>query len=82
MEQKEATAIENTKTGDQITLKDEASLGQQPPKKKGKGGKLVLKIIIWLLVIGAVVFFTLFLAAKIGQFKSIGDMLRWIQGQI
>ena len=37
-------------------------------------------VIIWLIVIAAVIFVTLFLASRIGQFESIGDMLNYIRG--
>lgn len=51
-------------------------------KKKGKGGKIALKIVIWVVVIAAVIFLTLFLASKIANFESIGDMIDWIKEQI
>lgn len=52
---------------------------QKPPKKKKKN--TLLKVIIWLVVIALVIFLTLFLASKIGQFDSIMEMIRWIMDQ-
>lgn len=52
----------------------------QPPKKKKKK-RVWLRILIWVVVIAAVIFVTLFLASKIGQFDSIMEMIRWIMNQ-
>ena len=51
---------------------------EKPKKKK----RVLLRIIIWLVIIAVVVFVTLFLAARIGEFDSIMDMLNWIKDQI
>jgi len=50
-------------------------------KKRKRAGKTVAKVIIWLVVIAVVIFLTLFLAAKIGEFDSIGHMIEYIKSQ-
>jgi cytoskeletal protein RodZ len=50
-------------------------------KKKGRAGKTVLKVVIWIIIIAAAIFLTLYLASKIGEFESIGDMLNYIRAQ-
>ena len=51
------------------------------PKKKGPI-RVLLVLIIWLVVLAAVVFLVLFLAAKIGEFNSIADMLAYVRTQL
>ena len=50
----------------------------KPKRKK----RVLLRLIIWLVIIAGVIFLTLFLAARIGEFDSIMDMLNWIKDQI
>jgi len=59
----------------------EAEKREQAQWKKTKGvfGG-VFRIIFWCVIIVIVVFLTLFLSARIAQFDSIGDMLRFIFG--
>ncbi|MCL1830420.1 MAG: hypothetical protein FWG21_03220 [Oscillospiraceae bacterium] len=52
--------------------------GERPRKKK----RVLLRIVIWLVIIAAIVFLTLFLAARIGEFNSIMEMIDWIKDQI
>lgn len=60
-----------------------STLGKKPPgKQKKKSKKTWLKVIIWLVVIAAIVFLTLYLSAKIGQFDSIPDLLDYIKAQV
>jgi len=51
---------------------------EKPKRKK----RILLRIVIWLVIIAAIIFLTLFLAARIGEFDSIMDMLNWIKEQI
>jgi len=43
--------------------------------------KLIPKIIIWLVIIAVVIFLTLFISSRIGEFDSIADMIRFIRAQ-
>lgn len=52
--------------------------GEKPKRKK----RVLLRIVIWLVIIAVIIFVTLFLAARIGEFDSIMDMLDWIKDQI
>lgn len=76
-------------------MNTENTTGQAPPnppaeqpapakakkkKKKRPAWKVVLIVLIWLVVIAAVIFVTLFLASRIAQFESIGAMLNYIRG--
>jgi len=51
-------------------------------KKKANPIRFILKIVIWVVVIGIVVFLTLFLTSRIAEFESIGAMLQYIRGQL
>jgi cell division septal protein FtsQ len=57
---------------------------EKKPKKKKKGRALrtILKIIIWIVVIGIVGFLTLFLTSRIAEFESIPAMLEYIRDQL
>lgn len=57
---------------------------QEAPKKRKKGGplKTLLKVLLWVVVIAAVVFLTLFLVSRIGPFGSIGKLFEYLQSQI
>lgn len=77
MENKEAT--ENREIGE--IYKSEAVENKQP-KKKNKTVRLIVKILIWLVIIVGVIFLTLFLASKIGQFESIRAMLDFIRSEV
>ena len=54
----------------------------KPPKRKKKGGRILLKILLWIVIIGLVVFLTLFLAAKIGQFRNIPELIQYIRDSV
>ena len=55
-------------------------MSDTPVKKKKKNNKW-LSFLIWVAVIIVVIFLTLFLAARIGQFESIRAMIDWIVSQ-
>jgi len=72
-------------TPDDVQNKPASENPQNPKKRKKKKGRAIrtiLKIIIWIIVIGIVIFLTLFLTARIAEFDSIMDMLNYIRGQL
>ena len=66
----------------EITEKRYVVEDKEPGKKrKNRLLKVLLKTIGWIIVIVIVVFLTLFLSSKIGEFDSIRDMMRFIYSQ-
>lgn len=72
---------EERKTPAETGVAGEAQKPRQA-KKKGSALKTLLKVIIWLAVIAAVIFATLFLSAKIGHFDSIPALIDYIRAQV
>jgi cell division septal protein FtsQ len=61
---------------------DEEIKARRAKRKRRTAGRTVALVIVWLVVIAAVVFLTLFIASKIGEFDSISDMLEFIKNEI
>ena len=41
----------------------------------------LIRIIVWTVIVIIVIYLTLFLSSKIGEFESISDMMRFIRSQ-
>ena len=72
---------------DQTVFKaDDAAVQEQvvsvKQKKKSKAGKVMLKILIWLLVFAAIAVLTLFLAAKISRLGTIKSVIEYIKDSV
>ena len=78
----ENTPAPTTTDGQNKPVSENAQNTRKRKKKKGRTTRTIIKIIIWVIVIAVVIFLTLFLSARIAEFDSIGDMLRYIRGQL
>ena len=67
-------------SGAQFTGIPPSEAGEKRRRRKKKN--IFLRFIMWTVIVVAVLFLTLFLSARIGQFDSIGDMIGWIMSQI
>ena len=60
---------------------DTTKTEQRKKRKRSRTLKMIIKIGVWCIIILVVLFLTLFLSSKIGEFDSIADMLRFIRNQ-
>ncbi len=44
--------------------------------------KVFLKILMWVAIIAAVIFLTLFIAMKVGQFENFRALLDYVSGNV
>ena len=70
-----------TKEQELIKLEQELKDKQREDKIKERRRRKQRSFLIWTLVVFVVIFLTLFLSSRIGEFRSIADMLRYIASQ-
>jgi cell division septal protein FtsQ len=50
-------------------------------RKRQRRFKMFIKVLVWIGIVGLVIFLTLFLSSRIGLFGSIGEMIEYIRMQ-
>jgi len=62
-------------------LANQEAESNKEKQKKSRLIRLIIKIVSWCIVIAIVIYLTLFLSSKIGEFDSIAEMMRFIRAQ-
>ena len=78
MEDKSVNIKENDEQAQKLVEQEKRDQAQWKKTKRTFGG--LLRVILWCVIVAVLVFLTLYISARIAQFNSINDMLRFIFG--
>ena len=78
MDDKSVDIKEHDEQAQKLIEQEKRDQAQWKKTKRTFGG--VFKVILWIVIVALMIFLTLFISARIAQFDSIGDMLRFIFG--